>query len=102
MEISRTLSQYRYVSPLRGDTMVILVAVVRVRDEYRVAICARRALHCGIRDAPVDVGSIAEARGQGGEDEGGEVSCHRELMLGMNFWGAFMRLSSVVVAIVES
>ena len=94
MEISRTLSQYGYVSPLRGDTMVILVAVVRVRNEYGVAICARRALHCGIGDAPVDVGSIAEARGQYGEDEGGDVSRHRELMLGMNYCGAFIRLPS--------
>ena len=42
MEIGRTLSQHGDASPLRvGDAMVVLVAVVRVRDEYRVAVCAQ-------------------------------------------------------------
>ena len=95
MEIGRTLLQYGDVSNGSGEAMVVLVAVVRVRDEHGVAICARGALHWGIGDASVDVGSIAEARGQDGEDEGGEVSCHRELMLGMNYRGAFIRLPSV-------
>ena len=61
MEIGRTLSQYGDVSPLRGDTMVVLVAVVRVWNKHGVAVCARRALHRKVGDAPVDVGSIAEA-----------------------------------------
>ena len=90
MEIGRTLSQYGDVS----HAVIVLVAVVRVWNEHGEAVCAWGALHVVVGDAPVDVGTMAEARSQDGDDEGGKVSRHRELMLGMNDWQAFIRLLS--------
>ena len=45
MEIGRTLSQYGDVSNGSGEAMVVLVAVVRVRDEHGEAVRAWGALH---------------------------------------------------------
>ena len=84
MEVGRTLPRDGDVSPLRGDAVEVLGAVVRVRDEHGEAVLARwRALHREVGDAPVDVGPVAEAvRGQdGGEDEVGEVRGHLEVIV---------------------
>ena len=61
--------------------VVVLAAVVRVREEDGLPVGALGALH---RGAVLDVGGNGEAcEGQDGKDEGAGVSSHRELMLAM-------------------
>ena len=58
MEVGRTLPRDGDVSPLRGDAVEVLGAVVRVRHEHGEAVLAWRALHREVGDAPVDIGPV--------------------------------------------